>query len=151
LSSVSHRLVRRRGVVVLVAVAAITAGLGQTGLGHAILRKAGLFGEPPSYTSLAFLNPQYLPKQLDSKGTDVDVSFTIHNTGGTPRDYQWSVLQVQGQRTRRVAVGSVRVAPGRGTAIIRSAKISCTRGQVQIVVSLERPTEYIDDWMSCSP
>ena len=55
------------------------------------------------------------------------------------------------QRTRRVAVGSVRVAPGRGTAIIRSAKIFCTRGQVQIVVSLERPTEYIDDWMSCSP
>lgn len=150
MSAVSHRAVRWRGAVTLTVVTVLTAGLGQTSFGHAILGKVGLFQEPTSYTSLAFLNPQSLPEQLSSKQATVGVSFVIHNTGGIPRDYQWSVLLVQGERKHDVAAGSVRIASGSGVAITRSARISCTRGQVRIVVSLARPAEFIDAWAACS-
>jgi hypothetical protein len=141
---------RWQGMAALVAVVALVAVLGQTSAGHAVLRKAGLYEEPTSYTSLAFLHPQSLLKQLPSKRASVDVSFVIHNAGSNPRDYQWSVLVLQGQRTRQVASGSVRIASGRAAPITRSATISCTRGQVRIVVSLTRPAaESIHAWMAC--
>jgi hypothetical protein len=149
LSAVADRTVRWWGAVALVAVVALAAGIGQTRAGHAILRQAGLLEEPASFTSLAFSSPQSLPEQLASKRTNVSVSFVIHNTGGTPRDYRWSVLVAQGARTHHVAAGSVRVASGSEAAITRSARILCTRGQVRIVVRLARPAEFIDAWMTC--
>lgn len=152
MSPVSHRRVRRRwAVAVLVAFVALAAGLGQTSLGHTILRKAGLFQEPTSYTTLAFLHTQPLPEQLGPKRADVGVSFVIQNISGISRDYQWSVLLVQGGHTSRVAAGSVQIASGRDTAITRSARIFCTRGQVRIVVSLASPAEFIDALTTCSP
>jgi hypothetical protein len=150
LSAVSHRAVRWRGLVTLAIAIVLAAGLGQTNRGHAILGRVGLFQEPTSYTSLAFLNPQSLPEQLSSKKAIVGVSFVINNTGGIPHDYQWSVLLVQGRRTHHVAVGNVRIASGSSVAITRSASISCTRGQVRIIVSLARPAEFIDAWTTCS-
>lgn len=149
LSAGSDRTVRWRGTVALAIVVVMAAGLGQTGAGHAILRKAGLFEEPAGYTSLAFLNPRSLNEPLASKRADVTVSFVIHNAGSTSRDYRWTVLLAQGQRTRRVASGSVRVASGRGAAVTQSAEIICTRGKVRIVVNLARPSESIDAWMTC--
>lgn len=149
MSAVTHRKVRWRGTAILGAVITLVAGIGQTSLGHAVLGKVGLFQEPTSYTSLAFLNPQALREQLSSTHTTIGVSFVIHNTGGIPHDYQWSLLLVQGQRTRHVAAGSVHVASEGGEAITRSARISCTKGQVQIVVRLARPAEFIDAWMAC--
>jgi hypothetical protein len=127
----------------------LAAGLGQTSAGHATLRAMGLFEAPTSYTSLAFLRPQPLPPQLASKRANVDVSFVIQNANGTPRDYQWSVLLDQGQRTRRAAVGSIRVASGRRAVITRSVGIKCAGGKVRIVVSLARPAEFIDAWTAC--
>jgi hypothetical protein len=146
---VSHHRVRWRGVAILFAVIALAAGMGQTNLGHAILGKVGLFEEPTSYTSLAFLNPQSLPGRLSSRQATIGISFGIQNRDSTSHDYQWSVLLVQGLRTRHVAAGNVRLASGHGAAIKRSARISCTQGQVRIVVRLARPAEFIDAWTVC--
>jgi hypothetical protein len=141
--------VRWRGAIVLAIAVVLAAGLGQTGVGHTILRKAGLFEEPASYTSLAFLQPQSLPELLSSKRANVAVSFVVHNAGSTPREYQWSVLLGQNQRMQRIASGSVRVASGRDGAITQSAEIICKRGRVKIVVNLTRPSESIDAWTDC--
>jgi hypothetical protein len=149
LLAVLHSAKRWWGAIALVAVVAMAAGIGQTSAGHAILRRAGILEEPASYTSLAFLHPQSLPEQLVSKRASIEFAFVIHNAGGTPRDYRWSVLLVHGKRARPVGSGSIRVAPGRGAAITRSANVSCTRGRVRIVVSLARPAESIDAWTAC--
>ena len=149
-AAVSHHVVRWRGLITLIAVITLAAGMGQTSFGHAILAKVGLFEEPASYTSLAFLRPQSLPK-LSSRQAPVVVSFVIHNAGGIASEYQWSILLVQGQRTRHTAAGNVRVAAGREASITRFVTIPCTQGQVRIVVSLERPAESIDALTACSP
>ena len=147
MSALWHRMSRWRGVVALIAVIVLAAGVGQTSFGHEILGKAGLFEEPASYTSLAFLHPGSLPEQLTSR--PVTVSFIIRNAGDTPHDYQWSVSLIQGQQTRQIAAGTARVASGNGTAITRAAAISCTQGQVQIAVTLAHPAEHIDAWLAC--
>lgn len=150
MSVVSHRKSRRWGVIVLVAGVVLATVIFQTSPGHAILVKTGLFEEPANYTSLAFIEPQGLPSQPTTKGSqNVNVSFVIHNAGGTPHDYQWSVLLVQGGHTDRLAVGNAHVASGNGTTITKSASISCTGKPSQIVVSLARPAESIDAW-ACS-
>lgn len=140
---------RWRGFTAQVAVIAVAAGIAQTGVGHALLRRAGLFEEPSGYTSLAFLHPQLLPEQLDPKRANVGVSFVIHDIGNAPSDYRWSVLLVDEGRTHRVDTGEVRVASGRGIVISRSVDISCTPGRTRIVVSLRRPAESIDAWTAC--
>ena len=145
-----HGVVRWRGMVVLVAVVAVAASIAQTSSGHAMLRKAGLFEQQTSYTSLAFQNLQSLPEQLKSKRASVPISFMIHNVSDTPRDYVWSVLLLQGQHRPRVAAGGIRVASGHSAEITRSVKIACTREQVRIVVNLVRPAESIDASMACS-
>jgi uncharacterized SAM-binding protein YcdF (DUF218 family) len=149
LLAVAHRTVRWRGLVTLVAVVALAVGIGQTGAGHAMLQKAGLFQRPASYTSLAFSKRPSVSEKPKSKRADVSVSFVIHNTGATPRDYQWSVLVSQGPLPRRVADGRVHVPSGRGATVTQTAKITCTPGQMRIVVSLARPAEFIDAWMTC--
>ena len=80
----------------LIAAFILAAGVGQTSFGHEILGKAGLFEEPASYTSLAFLHPGSLPEQLtperlSPKQATAGFSFIIRNAGDTPHDYQWSV------------------------------------------------------------
>jgi hypothetical protein len=149
LSAASQHITRWWGAAALVVGVAVAAGLGQTSVGHGVLGEVGLFEEPASYTSLAFLHPQSWPEQLKSKRANVGISFVIHNAGSTARDYQWSVLLDRGQKTRHVDAGTLRVAAGRGAAIIRTAEISCTRGRVRIIVSLARPAESIDAWTAC--
>jgi hypothetical protein len=149
LSAGSLRTERWRGAIILVAVILLFAGLGQTGPGHTILGKAGLFEEPTSYTSLAFLHPGSLPDQLTSKSTDIGVSFMIRNTDNTSHDYQWSVALVQGPRTRQLESGNVLVASERGAVITSFVRPSCAPGQVRIMVSLKRPAEFIQAWMTC--
>jgi hypothetical protein len=149
LSAVFHGVMRWRGMVALVAVVAVAASIAQTSAGHAMLRKAGLFEKPTSYTSLAFQNPHSLPEQLKAKRASVPISFVIHNVSATPRDYFWSVLLRQGRHRHRVAAGGIRVASGHSAGITRSVQISCTRGQVRIVVNLVHPAESIDASMAC--
>jgi hypothetical protein len=149
LSTKSLRTAKWRGLISLVAVILLAAGIGQTSVGHTVLRQAGLFEEPTGYTSLAFQHPQAPVEQPSSDQTDVAVSFVIHNAGRTPETYQWSVLLIQGSHTSRAAAGSLRLASGQETALTRSAKISCAQGQVRIVISLARPTESIDALTTC--
>ncbi len=145
-----RRTVRYWEMIALVALVILAASIGQISLGHSILREAGMFQGPTSYTSLAFLHPQSLqPRRLDPKRANVDVSFVINNAGGTPRDYRWSVTLAQGRHTHAVAAGSVRIPSGHGATITRSEQISCTQGQARIVVSLESPAEFIDAWAAC--
>jgi hypothetical protein len=148
--SALRRTAQWRGLVALVAVATLAAGVAQTGAGHALLRRTGLFEEPTSYTSLAFQNSQPPPAQLPARRASVKVPFVIRNASDTAHTYQWSLLLVQGRHTRRVAAGSVGVAARRQVVIARSAKIFCARGQVEIVVSLAHPAEYIDAHVTCS-
>lgn len=150
MSALSHQLARWRGTVALVAILVLVAGVAQTSQGHAIMARFGLFQQPASYTSLAFQHPQSLPEQL-SPATDVDVSFVIRNAGDSPRDYKWSVVLTQGQTTLRLASGVVNIASRGERTVARSVKVSCTRGQARIVVSLARPAESIDSWMACTP
>jgi hypothetical protein len=151
LSAVLQRATRWRGLVGLVGAVVLAAAIGQTAAGHAILRSAGLFEEPASYTTLAFVHPQSLPEQLRSRRMKVALSFVINNVGGSSHDYQWSVRLVQGYATRRLAAGSVAIASAHAAEIARTADISCARGKVQIIISLARPDESIDAIMSCSP
>lgn len=135
----------------LIAVVTLAAGVSQTGPGHTILRETGLSEKPATYTSLAFLHPQSLPEQLETKRASENISFAITNKGGAIYDYQWSVQLVQGQSHYSVATGSVRIASGDEASITSPVKILCARGQVQIVVSLTRPAESIDAWIACRP
>ena len=144
------RVVRYWGLTALVAAIILTAGIGQTNLGHTILRKAGITGGPTGYTSLAFSRPQSPLEQPGSKPANVEVSFVIQNTGDALRDYQWSVSLAQGPSKHDVATGNVRIAAGQGATITRSAKSSCTRGQIRVVVSLAEPAESIGAWITCS-
>jgi len=145
-----QRAARWRGLVALAGAVVLAAAIGQTAVGHTILQRAGLFEERAGYTSLAFVHPQSLPEQLGSRRAKVALSFVINNVDSASRDYQWSVRLVQGGDTRRLAAGSVRIAPDHTAEIARTADISCVRGKVQIVVSLARPDESIDAFISCS-
>jgi hypothetical protein len=136
-------------MVFLAALIVLAAGIGQTSVGHAILRETGLYEVPTSYTSLAFLQPQSLPKQLASRRASIFVSFVVRNVNGASRDYQWSLVLDQAQQSRHVAAGRARVASGHGITISRSVEIVCSRGRVRIAVTLVRPAESIDAWATC--
>jgi hypothetical protein len=149
LPAMMHRAMRSWGAAALIAVVALAAGIGQTNPGREIMRAAGLSSAPTTYTSLAFLNPQSSQQQLGPLPANVKASFVIHNGEGLARDYQWSVSLVQGRNTRSVAIGSIRIASGDDTSIIRSARVACTQAKVKIVVSLVHPAESIDSWATC--
>lgn len=136
-------------MIILIGGVVVLAGVLQTSAGHAMLRAAGLSREPTGYTSLSFLHPQSLPEQLTpAQGTTV-TSFAIHNATSVTHGYHWSVSLVYRGRTHRVHAGSVHLAPGRRAEFTQSIAITCTRGRVRIVVSLESPAESIDTWLAC--
>jgi hypothetical protein len=68
------RVARYWGIAALAGAVILATGIGQTSLGHTILQKAGVAGEPPSYTSLAFTHPGSLPTQLGPKPANIGVS-----------------------------------------------------------------------------
>jgi hypothetical protein len=147
-TAVINRTVKWRGTIALAAVVLLATGIGQISFGHALLGRAGLFQPPASYTSLSFQNPASLPGPL-TPGSAVRVSFAIHNTGGASRLYQWSVTAVQGSQRRQLAAGTVTVAADHGISVNPTARVSCTAGQLRIVVSLAHPAESIDAWTAC--
>jgi hypothetical protein len=138
-------------LIILIGGVVVLASVFQTSVGHAMLRAAGLSQEPTGYTSLSFLHPQSPPEQLKPAHGNTVTSFAIHNATSSTHDYHWSVSLVRRGLTRRVHAGSVRLAPGRGAEITRSIAITCTRGLVRIVVSLESPAESIGTWVACRP
>lgn len=149
MSSMSPRSARRWGLGILIVGAAVLLSVFQTGVGHALLRKAGLAQGAAGYTSLSFLHPRSLPDKLESRQATVGVPFVIRNATSSAYDYRWSVALLRRGRSRRVHAGTVRLSAGQAAVISRSVGITCTRDRVQIVVSLERPAESIDAWLAC--
>ena len=145
----SLRAAKRWGLVILIAGAAVLVSVFQTGAGHALLRETGLAQGATGYTSLSFLRPQSLPGKLGSRHARVGAPFVIHNGTSATRDYHWSVFLLRHGRSRRVHTGTVRLPAGRATVIGQSLRIACTRDRVRIVVSLQRPAESIDAWLTC--
>lgn len=156
----AHALPRRayfrmgKSLIILVATAAAVAlavGLAQTSAGHSLLREAGLYGEPASYTSLAFTNPQSLPTHLSSAPTRLSMSFAVSNASPDPRTYHWSIVLEGTGHAYYLTAGEVRVpAEGRAT-VARTVTALCTRGQARITVQVAAPAESIDFWVACSP
>ena len=140
---------RWRGLIILIGGVVVLAGVLQTSAGHAMLRAAGLSPERTGYTSLSFLHPQSLPEQITPAQGTIVTSFAIHNATSLTHGYHWSVYLVYRGRTHRVHAGSVHLAPGRRAEFTQSIAITCTRGRVRIVVSLESPAESIDTWLAC--
>jgi hypothetical protein len=127
----------------------VFASIFQTNAGYAILRMTGLSQQPPEYTSLSFLKPQSLPKLLPSKHAEVAAPFVIKNATNTMHNYTWSIFLIRPRQVDRVYNGNVSLTPGGKIEIARSVTIKCTRGQIRMVVSLERPTESISVLMTC--
>jgi hypothetical protein len=144
-----HRTPKWLGLVALVVVVALGAAIAQTSAGHELFRSAGLSEEPTSYTSLAFLHPQSLPKQFKSKRTSAQISFVIGNDTSASRDYQWKVLVEREGRIHIVGAGGASVASERTTEIKRSVNFSCIRERVRVVVSITHPAESIEAWIQC--
>jgi hypothetical protein len=147
---VSHRMSAWPALAALIAILLLGLGVSQMGVGQVVLKKTGLVvGSPGTYTSLAFLDPQSLPTQIGHAGTRVNVSFVIRNATMTSREYQWTLLFIQGEHSRRVSAGELRVQSGREASVNKTIKISCQKGQVRINVSLAQPAQHIDAWMTC--
>lgn len=137
--------------VAIVAAVALAAGLAQTSVGHSLLRGAGLYDEPESYTSLAFTNPQSLPTRLSSRPTRVRMSFAISNASADPRSYRWSIELKRTGHIYRLATGKVEVPGGNRAPVARIVKASCVEKQARITVKIAEPVESIDFLMACSP
>jgi hypothetical protein len=142
-----------RGLITaaVVAVVGLALALAQTSAGHAMLRKAGLYEEPASYTSLAFTDPQSLPSWLSPVPSRVSVSFGISNSSADPRSYRWSVVLQRTGRVNRLAGGEVEVPAGESTTVAPVVTASCSAGQARMGVQVAAPAESISFWLACSP
>jgi hypothetical protein len=127
------------------------AGVAQTPAGHSALASAGLFGEPASYTSLAFAAPQSLPEQLRSTHQDLGVTFVIRNSSGASRSYQWSITIHRHGHSQRAAAGEAEVAAGSAATVARQVATACAGGRLRVAVNLTSPAESIDFWTACAP
>jgi hypothetical protein len=134
----------------IVAVAALTAGLMQTGVGRSFLQKAGLYQAPASSTSLAFTAPQSLPTRLSSAPTKMKVSFELANTSASPRSYRWSIMLERAGHDKRLAAGEVSVTAENHVTVARQVEVSCSKGRARVTVNVVAPAESIDFWMTCS-
>jgi hypothetical protein len=144
-----HRVSRWQGITTLTLAAVLAAGIGQASAGHVVLRRLGLLGGPAPYTSLAFLHPQSLPGQLPAARARVDTSFVIYNSDVARHDYQWSLQLVHSGHDRVVDAGAVQVPGRHRTVILRATEISCSGGEVEIVIKLIHPAEAIDAFAAC--
>lgn len=150
MSATPHRPVKWWSTITMAAAIVLAMGVAQTSAGRTLLQKVGLFEQPSSYTSLAFLSPQFPPGQINSRQANVPISFGIRNVSQISQTYEWSVL-VSGVTAHKMAAGEVRVPAGREATITRSAQISCTKsGPVRVTVSLAHPSESIDSLSTCT-
>jgi hypothetical protein len=125
--------------------------LAQTGSGHTLLRAAGLYEEPASYTELAFSTPGDLPSALAKPSASVKVSFGIHNVSDSPRSYDWSIALVHSGVSQVKASGAASTSAQGRTAVTKSVTAACSSGRVQVVVRLASPAQSISFWLTCPP
>jgi hypothetical protein len=144
-----------RSVGALVVVAAAATGIGQTGVGHALLERAGLTQRPAGYTALSFTAPD-VPVKVGSAGKrahSYSLTVNIRNTNTTSRYYLLSLLLAQrpGQ-ARRIRTRTALVGPRKAVSISQKGTFDCERGRpVEFIVQLAgRDThEAIHAWASC--
>lgn len=139
------------GPFALIAVVAVIVSLAQTGPGYALLKDAGLYKEPASYTELAFSAPANLPARLTSKETSVRLAFRIRNVSGSSRGYRWSVVLVHAGRSKVAASGAVAVPAQGQISVAKTLPLTCTGGRLQVIVRLADPRESVDFWATCGP
>jgi hypothetical protein len=139
----------RWGLLSLVVLVAICAGLAQTSKGHALLGDAGLYKVPASYTELAFTDSGDLPDAPTAKG-QVPVSFSVHNVSGSSSAYRWSIAVTREGKSQVKATGTIGVpAQGRAT-VAKSVTVACgTAPSLQVAVRLASPAESIDFLVTC--
>lgn len=138
-----------RGVILLVVLVALCAGLAQTSPGHALLLDVGLYEQPASYTELSFTAPGDLPSALAKPTSPIDVSFSIHNVSGAARAYQWSVVLAKSGQSHVKATGTA-TAPAQGrVTVTKSVAMACVGGQEQVLVRLASPAESVNFWVTC--
>lgn len=136
-------------LLLIMPVVLICAGLAQTPKGHMLLRDAGLYETPATYTELAFSDPRALPNSLPSPDSNVQVSFGIHNVSDVSRSYQWSIVLVHAAKSQVGASGTVQTPPQGRTAVTRSVAAACVGGRLQVVARLASPAESISFWLTC--
>jgi hypothetical protein len=139
----------RWSLLALVALVVICAGAAQTSQGHALLRDAGLYKVPATYTELAFTNSDGLPDAPTAKG-QVPVSFSVHNVSGSSSAYQWSIAVTREGKSQVKATGTLGV-PAQSTATVtKTVTAACgTAPNLQVVIRLASPAESIDFWVTC--
>jgi|HubBroStandDraft_3_1064219.scaffolds.fasta_scaffold43005_2 hypothetical protein len=143
-----------RSVAALVVVAGVATGIGQTGVGHALLEKAGLIQRPAVYTALSFKAPD-MPVEVRSAGKRAhyySLTVKIQNADTTSRDYLLSLLLVQRPgHARLINTGAALVGPGKTAPITLTGKITCARVPVEFIVQLagSRPREALHAWTTC--
>lgn len=128
----------------------IFVGVSQLSLGRPWLRDVGLTSTVGSYTALAFQNPQSIPTHLKTARTRLNVDFTITNASAEAQQYKWTLLVIQGKDTRRAGTGTAYAAAGQTTPVADPIEIECRNGQLQMIISLAKPAEHIDAWMTCN-
>ena len=149
--AVPRRLVGWRGYLAVAAVVLAGAAVAQTGPGHQVLRAAGLYEAPASFTSLSFANPARLPLQLTSTRTTIETSFVITNSSPLARKYQWRVLLVRGTTVAEAGSGTTVVRGRASVSVQQETSVNCAAGRVGLKVQLREPAESIEAWMACSP
>jgi hypothetical protein len=149
--AVPRRLVGWRGYLAAAAVILAGAAVAQTGPGHQVLRAAGLYETPASFTSLSFAHPAQLPLQLTSTRMSIQASFVITNSGPQARKYQWRVLLIRGATVAQAGRGTTVVRGRASVSVQRLTPVSCAVGRVGLKVQLREPAESIEAWMACSP
>jgi hypothetical protein len=135
--------------VALVVLLLVGAGVAQTGEGHVLLQDAGLVQGPSSYTELAFTTPGSLPSQLTSSHAPINVLFGIHDSSGSSRIYQWSIVLVRSGRSDVEASGTVSTSVQGTATVAKTVTAACVGGRLQVVVRLVSPAESIAFWVTC--
>jgi hypothetical protein len=144
-----------RSVGALVVVAAAATGIGQTGVGHGLLERAGLTQRPAGYTALYFTDPTrpVLATKPAGKRVPYTLKFFVHNAQPTLQDYRWSLRLVQQPgHARPVKSQRATVGPGKTVLISPTGKFTCDRDRrVEFIVQLAGPDthETIHAWAAC--
>lgn len=81
----------------------------------------GMISQEDSFTALYFENSENLPRKV-AKGEKIDFSFTIQNSEGIDKEYEYSVYFKNGINNKRVPVdqGKIRIKDGESTTISES-------------------------------
>lgn len=121
----------------------------QAGPGRSALKRIGLVKPPPAFAALYFTDPVGEPVSVPVGRSRIPLSFTVGNGSQQNQSYHWSVLAVQGSKTKRLATGEVSVHQGGISVVRKTVTQTCKRGTLKVTIELASPSESIDFVASC--